>query len=389
MASRQAAPSRQTITLGDSDATERAQIASCSCPDRLLAEKTVKHRIRLTPPRFRRFEDAYIAVLEEVLTYPDHRIDSRGNPGRECLNISFTVTDPADRVVSHPARRFNPAFCWAEFLWYTAGRVDLDMIGFYAPRLRRFSADGVTLTGSAYGPKLFSPAPSGLSQWERVVALLRRDPDSKRTVLGIFAPSELHDSTHPDVSCTLALQLLLRGDELHLVATMRGNDAVIGLACDVHAFTLIQEFTAIQLGVGTGSYTHNVASAHINDVTAAQAAQIVATSHRNDGHALGSAARMPTTTSWSTLATVRAYEEGLRTGNWRLRQTDLGRLDLDPYWEQVVVLFELHRQIRHQPDRQVTPWALEALTPLNRWLVTHRWPKQTITEQAHAGGGQR
>jgi thymidylate synthase len=355
---------------------------------------TPSARPRLQPPDFGRFEDAYTAVLEDLLCRPGHRVDSRGNPGQESLNISFTLTDPAQRLITNPARRFNPVFGWAEFLWYTAGRADLDMIGYYAPSLASYSADGHALTGSAYGPKLFAPAPSGRSQWDRVVDLLQTDPDSKRAVAAVFDPGELVQPGNPDVSCTLSLQFLLRGGALHLVTVMRGNDAVLGLACDVHAFTLIQEFTALQLGVGLGSYTHHVASMHINDATAGWAAAIVESARTRPVGALFPVPPMPATTSWSTLAAVRAYEQDLRTNQRQITRSDLGWLDLDPYWEQVVLLFELYRQIRHQPGPGVQGWVLEALDPGHRWLATHRWPEPTgsitsVAEQAAHEGGRR
>ncbi len=125
----------------------------------------------LHPPVFERFEGAYAAVLQHVGENFGHVIDARGNRARECLNLSFVVGDPRDRIVYVPARRTNIVFCFAEALWYLWGRDDLEMISYYAPGLARFSADGATLTGSAYGPRLFGPTSSGWSQWDQVLRL--------------------------------------------------------------------------------------------------------------------------------------------------------------------------------------------------------------------------
>ena len=50
----------------------------------------------------------------------------------------------------------------------------------------------------------------------------------------VMRPGELADPANPDVACTLALHLILRGRALHMTAHMRANDAVTGLArtCD-------------------------------------------------------------------------------------------------------------------------------------------------------------
>jgi thymidylate synthase len=325
----------------------------------------------LHPPVFGRFEDAYVAVLEHVAGSFEHVNAPRGNAGRECLNVSFVVDNPRDRIVYNLARRTNIVFCFAEALWYLQGRDDLEMIGYYAPRLARFSADGQTLTGSAYGARLFQPAETGTSQWERVTDLLTGQAASKRAVVSFFQPGELADPASPDVSCTLALQFLLRDDRLHAVTYMRGNDAVIGLLCDVFSFTLLQEFTANRIGARLGSYGHHVGSMHINDTDTAQAAAIIAgTCHASTRFPVPV---MPLT-GWTEVDLVGHYEEVLRHDELHLDTSDPGWLGLKPYWQQVVLLFEVYRQISHHPGCPVTAAALKALDPGYRWLVAHRWP---------------
>ncbi|GAA1381302.1 hypothetical protein GCM10009661_57550 [Catellatospora chokoriensis] len=63
------------------------------------------------------------------------------------------------------------------------------------------SADSTTLTGTAYGPRLFVPAePDGLSQFDRVLRLLCTDPDAKRAAMTIMRPDELVNAANPDVA---------------------------------------------------------------------------------------------------------------------------------------------------------------------------------------------
>ena len=140
----------------------------------------------LTPAGFDTFGDAYLAVLRRILERPEYEARGRGNDALEVTNVSFRLTDPTQRSVLSAARRPNIVFNWAEALWYVAGRDDLAMIGYYAPRLRALSGDGATLTGTAYGPRLFGPGPDGRSQFDRVVGLLRRDPGSKRAAMPIM-----------------------------------------------------------------------------------------------------------------------------------------------------------------------------------------------------------
>jgi thymidylate synthase len=325
----------------------------------------------LSPARFHRFQDAYIAVLAHVGRRFDHAVTPRGNACHECLNISFVLDDPRDRVVYVPARRTNIVFCFAEALWYLWGRDDLEMISYYAPRLAAYSADGKTLRGTAYGPKLMASGEDSRSQWDRVMDRLAREPGSKRAVVSFFQPAELADAANPDVSCTLALQFMLRDQRLHAAAFMRGNDAMTGLLCDVFSFTLIQEFMAAQLGVQVGCYAHHVGSMHINETDAARAAAIVATAPH--GGATFPVPVMPPT-SWHELKVLEDIEGVLRRGEERLTASDLAGLGVRRYWQQVLLLFETYRQITHEPDGPVQLSTLEALDPGYQWLIAHRWP---------------
>lgn len=339
----------------------------------------------LHPPLFERFEGAYAAVLEHVSENFAYVIDARGNRARECLNLSFVLGDPRDRIVYVPARRTSIVFCFAEALWYLWGRDDLEMISYYAPGLARFSADGTTLTGSAYGPKLFGSASSGRSQWDQVLKLLAQEPASKRAVVSLFRPEELADSSNPDVTCTLGLQFLLRNDCLHAAAYMRGNDAVVGLLSDVFSFTLIQEFAARQLGVGLGSYGHHVGSMHINDVDIKRAAGIVADYGRRQPRF---PVRAMPATSWADLTILGRYEEALRRDEEQLDPGAADRLGLAPYWQQVVLLLEAYRQVIRKPGSPISAAVLEALDPGYQWLIAHRWPDR-IPETFAMPAGER
>lgn len=322
----------------------------------------------ITGPVFDNFTDAYLAVLREVHDQPSYSTATRRKTAIEIPNVSFIIRDPIARTPYLAARRANIIFNHAEALWYLSGRDDLDMIAHYAPRLRGLSENGTTLSGTAYGPRLFEPnAPDGRSQFDRILALLRDDPDTKRATMLIMRPDELVDPANPDVACTLGLQFMLRSGRLHLSAYMRGNDAMIGLYGDTFAFTVIQELTARLLGVEVGSYAHHVGSMHINALDIAKVERILAVSAPPD---LGHTA-MPSTTSWTDLRAVLFWEELLRLDQATFTAD---AVDLDPYWLQVIALFEVHRQLACHHDQPVTAEALAMLRPGHRWLVEQRWP---------------
>ncbi|MEU7871261.1 thymidylate synthase [Dactylosporangium sp. NPDC049140] len=328
----------------------------------------------LTPATFTTFTDAYLAVLRTIVDEPHAVTAGRGKDAWEVPNVSFRLTDPTARTPYLAARRANPVFNIAEFLWYVAGRDDIDMIGYYAPRLRQLSPDGTRLTGTAYGPRLFTPGGTDRrSQFERALDLTVHEPDSKRAAMLIMRPDELEDPHHPDVACTLALQLMLRGGRLHMTGYMRGNDAKIGLLCDVYSFTMILEFAARLLRVPVGTYTHHVGSMHINTLDLDQVRAILTEADTAPAAGPFPPDPMPADTDWPVIDLVLHAEEALRANRLPMPPADVSGMPLAPYWQRIVLLLEAYRQIQHTTG-PVTADVLDALHPGHRWLLTQRWP---------------
>ncbi|GAA1381299.1 hypothetical protein [Catellatospora chokoriensis] len=112
---------------------------------------------------------------------------------------------------------------------------------------------------------------------------------------------------------------------------MRGNHAVIGLLGDTFAFTFIQEYVAIQLGVAMGTYGHHVGSMHINVLDEPKVDKILAAGSTTRFEP----ARMPSTTT-ADLQVVATWEELLSTD--RDRYTPGRTPDLHEYRRQVIAL---------------------------------------------------
>ncbi|WP_326694421.1 thymidylate synthase [Streptomyces sp. NBC_01766] len=329
----------------------------------------------LTTPTYRSVEGAYLALLRLVSTSAEQHITARGNEAQEVMGVGFRLPDPRQRLPYLVTRKANPVFQFAEALWYLAGRRDLEMIGYYAPSMRSNSPDGVTLGGSAYGHTLFNPADGDtLSPFDRVLELLRTEPDSKRGYLPVFSAAELAVADNPDMACLAGLHLLARGGRLHMVCSMRANDLDCGLLNDVFSFTMIQEYAAVQLGLELGTYTHFIGSAHVNDRNTARVRRVLSEAElrREPRHFPFPA--MSAETTPPTIARLLVHEELLRTNKVRYNANDVAGLDVDAYWQQAVLLFEVYRQIEHDRTGTVSRDVLAALHPGLRWLLGYRWP---------------
>jgi thymidylate synthase len=328
------------------------------------------------------FHQAYAETLRQVFTEPTYRNAPRGFSSIERLGVQYRLADATQRLVFIPARRLNVVFNYAEALWYLSGSDDLEAIAYYAPSMRRYSMDGRTLTGTAYGRAIFAREGRG-DQWRKVVDQLREDPDSKRAILQIFAADELTVAGNIDVSCTLGLQFLLREGRLHAVSFMRANDAYRGMVSDVFSFTFLQEVLARELGVDVGGYIHMVGSMHVYSTDETSVRKVLADpAGRHDAPFRMPA--LPRGDNWPWIKEVLAQEKALRENRLRLGP---GRLDagLPHYWCQVLLLFEVLRRIRH--GDLVDEELIAALDPLHQWLMAHQWPEHIEIEVAAIGGG--
>ena len=320
------------------------------------------------------FQDAYLAELDLTFNEPEYRNAPRGFSSSERLGVSFTITDAVQRHVALPARRANLIFCFAEALWYLAGTNDLSFISYYAPGMTKYSADGRTLQGTAYGPRIFNYPRVALDQWAGIRTVLREDPDSKRAVIQIFDPVELRESNNIDVACTLALQFLIRDGALCTVGFMRANDAFRGMVSDIFSFTMLQELMARQLGVPVGTYHHQVGSMHVYDSDSEWASKVLAeATGRPAGTVEMPFPAMPDGDNWPYVRAVLGWERALRLGEAELSADQLRTLDLPDYWRHVVALFELQRRITRLGKRPC-PDVVQLLPEVLRDSVTARWP---------------
>jgi thymidylate synthase len=223
---------------------------------------------------FASLDEAFLAVMDLLLRQGTSSAP-RDLPTREVAPFTFSISNPRRRFVSIPERKWSIAYAIAEFAWHLRGADSVDEIAFYAPRWRTIARGKSKITGSCYGARVFAPPHSGPSQWETMLALLRRDVASRRAVLHFSEPNANPLDSDADIACALSLQLILRNDRLDAICTMRSNDAVLGMPYDVFLFTMMQEMAATALGCELGRYHHQVGSLHLYESQIAVAERVV------------------------------------------------------------------------------------------------------------------
>lgn len=312
------------------------------------------------------FQSSYVALLRRLLEADVYTNSPRGMASREITGVSVLVRDPRRRWVLAPWRRTNLAFNFAEALWYLAGSNDLDHIAYYAPSIRRYSADGRTLAGTAYGPRIFAHGEEAIDQWQRCRELIQQDRDTKRALIQIFEPRELQDSANPDVACTVAMHLMWREGRLHAAVFMRANDAYRGAASDVFSFTFLQEVFARDVGAELGPYFHCVSSYHLYEEDLPR----VSTDECSPPPPMPA---MPDGDPWPSLRALLALERECRISAHALTPGGLDAFGLTPFWRHVGALlaaYGAYRRGRAAACRAL----LEVTEPLYRESFLNRFP---------------
>lgn len=317
---------------------------------------------------FKNFQSAYIYFLEKIYVIPDFINSPRGNNSKEILNVSFKLLNPVDRVCYIAARKSNIIFNFAEAIWYLMGDNSLDYISYYSKNMTKYSSDGKTLKGTAYGTKIFTYGSNKINQWNKIIKVFEEDKDTKRAVISIFDANEELQLSEIDVSCTIGLHFLIRANSLYMSTFMRANDAYRGVVSDIFSFTFIQEFLATQLSLGLGTYCHNVSTHHIYEHDYKQVEKILSSDNEDVNLEFP---QMPQKNNWEDLRIVADYEEKLRKGTKIISYEEISGLNIDNYWKQVIFLFAIYRDIIK--NNKINEKFVKALIPIYKYFVINKW----------------
>jgi hypothetical protein len=187
--------------------------------------------------------------------------DSRNGPVLVApCPVTTVFQRPLERVCFWPERDANPFFHLYESLWMLAGRNDLTPLLRYVKTFGDFSNDGKTLHG-AYGARWIQwghlAEGGGWNQLRFIAEALKKNPEDRRQVLGIWDPDWDLSDQGKDVPCNLTATFQ-RGSKgaLNLVVFCRSNDIVWGTygANAVH-FSFLLEYMALWIGCPVGTYT--------------------------------------------------------------------------------------------------------------------------------------
>jgi thymidylate synthase len=282
-------------------------------------------------------DDLLRRVLEKLLKSKNHVSPSKG-PNTELICVLLQLKNPRARL-SRTEMKGTLFSCLGELLWYLAKTNDLKFISYYLKDYARFSDDGRTVHG-AYGPRLFNMRHH--NQVENVIALLKRKRSSRQAVIQLFDARDIAVE-YKDVPCTCTLQFLLRSGRLHMLTSMRSNDAYLGLPHDIFAFTMLQEIVARSLKVEVGTYNHAVGSLHLYDRNRESARKYL----KEGWQATAAMPPLPSGNPWHSIQKLLKAERAIR----RSHKPVLG--GLDSYWMDLIRLLQIFWHFKNKESSEI------------------------------------
>lgn len=166
--------------------------------------------------------------------------------------VTTVYMRPQERVLFDPKRDANPFFHLMESLWMIAGRKDVEWISQFNSTIHQFSDDGESFHG-AYGYRWRRHF--NVDQLDATVALLKRDPGTRRAVIGMWDPNVDCGLEGKDFPCNMQIAFRIRKKELDMTVYNRSNDIIWGAygANAVH-MSFLHEWMAGMLGIRIGVY---------------------------------------------------------------------------------------------------------------------------------------
>jgi hypothetical protein len=200
----------------------------------------------------RNVNGAFAQGLEYLLHFGEVEASRNGKVLVAPSAVTTVYERPWERVLFSPLRDANPVFHLMEALWMLGGRRDVAFPAQFNKRFVDYSDDGV-LFNAAYGYRWRSYFDR--DQLADIIGELRRSPESRRCVLGMWDPYADLGSSSRDIPCNTNVYFDRRHGKLNMTVCNRSNDIIWGAyGANVVHMSMMQEYIASALDCPMGVY---------------------------------------------------------------------------------------------------------------------------------------
>jgi thymidylate synthase len=172
-------------------------------------------------------------------------LHSRAGEGVQVYNINFILTDSRQRL--HTLRApISIIYLARELILFSQGSLSADEMAKCSAFWKKIANDEGSVF-SNYGYYVFyQTIPDGRTQFEWVIDLLSKRPQSRRAIININQPYHKAED-NKDLPCTIAMQFFIDEGYVHSVVSSRSTDVMTGLPYNMAFFSFINELVTASL----------------------------------------------------------------------------------------------------------------------------------------------
>lgn len=196
--------------------------------------------------------DAFELLFKDIIA---DGVDFAGT--KALFNLSFTLLNPEDKVVTTPERKFNKDYADYEWDWYLKGDRDATEISERAKIWKQMMVPGTTEVNSNYGYFW-----NYNDQLNRIIEDLKTNKETRRAIVVHYNLDEL-DRYKYDTPCNDVLNFYIQDDKLQLTVFARSIDLVYGFCNDQYTFAKLMELVSDKTGYAIGEMHFFITNLHI------------------------------------------------------------------------------------------------------------------------------
>jgi thymidylate synthase len=151
-----------------------------------------------------------------------------------------------------------------ELLWFLRGDTNVKYLHEHGVSIWDEWADEAGELGPVYGQQWRSwPAPDGgaIDQIGDVVAMIRKNPDSRRLIVSAWNPADVAKMALPPCHCLF--QFYVAKGRLSCQLYQRSADVFIGVPFNIASYALLTMMVAQVTGLKAGEFIHTFGDAHL------------------------------------------------------------------------------------------------------------------------------
>jgi len=205
----------------------------------------------------------YLDLMELILS---HGVEKRDRTGTGTFSVfghqmRFPLDEGFPLVTT---KKLHLKSIIYELLWFLAGDTNVKYLQEHGVRIWDEWADERGELGPVYGQQWRSwPAQDGktIDQIGNVVAMIKRNPDSRRLIVTAWNPAEVDKMALPPCHCLF--QFYVAEGKLSCQLYQRSADVFLGVPFNIASYALLTQMMAQVTGYKPGDFIHTLGDAHL------------------------------------------------------------------------------------------------------------------------------